>query len=172
LTIFPQRILGIDPGTATVGYGAVIHSENNELVYLGAGVIQTPKEMIAGKRLNMIRCDIIQLIQKFNPDILAVETIFFFKNAKTAMAVAQARGVILEAAASCSVPVAEYTPMQVKLQITGTGKADKRLVQEMVATLFGLSAIIKSDDASDALALAVCHTRLKYLLSPALEPAS
>src|SRR6202034_460275 len=116
--------LGIDPGTATVGYGAVIHSENNELVYLGAGVIQTPKEMLAGKRLNMIRCDIIQLIQEFNPDILAVEKIFFFKNAKTAMAVAQARGVILEAAASCSVPVAEYTPMQVKLQITGTGKAD------------------------------------------------
>ena len=172
MTILPQRILGIDPGTATVGYGMVIHSHNNELVYLGAGIIQTPKEMAAGKRLSMIRCDLIQLIQEYNPDILAVESIFFFKNAKTAMSVAQARGVILEAAASCCIPVAEYTPMQVKLQLTGTGKADKRLVQEMIAALFGLPAVIKPDDASDALALAVCHTRLKYLLNSALESAS
>jgi len=128
--------------------------------------------MVVGERLSMIRRDMIQLIQEFNPDILAVESLFFFKNAKTAMAVAQARGVILEAAATCRVPVAEYTPMQVKLQLTGTGKADKRLVQEMIAALFSLPAIIKPDDASDALALAVCHTRLKYLLSAALEPAS
>ncbi len=171
MTIFPQRILGIDPGTATVGYGAVVHNSSNELAYLGAGIIQTPKDMDAGKRLSIIRCDIIQLIQEFNPDILAVEAIFFFKNAKTAMAVAQARGVILEAAATCGIEVFEYTPMQVKLQLTGTGKADKRLVQEMIAALFGLAEIIKPDDASDALAIAVCHTRLKYLLNPALEPA-
>jgi crossover junction endodeoxyribonuclease RuvC len=172
LTIFSQRILGIDPGTATIGYGLLIHETNNDLSYLASGIIQTPKDMVAGKRLSMIRVDLIQLIEEFKPDILAVETIFFFKNAKTAMAVAQARGVILEAAASCCIPVAEYTPMQVKLQLTGTGKADKRLVQEMIAALFGLPAIIKPDDASDALALAVCHTRLKYLLNPILEPAS
>ncbi len=172
MTIFSQRILGIDPGTATIGYGALIHSTNNDLTYLGSGTIQTPKHLVAGERLCMIRGDLIQLIQEFNPDILAVEAIFFFKNAKTAMAVAQARGVILEAAATCSVPVAEYTPMQVKQQLTGYGKADKRVVQEMIASLLCLPAIIKSDDASDALALAVCHTRLKYLLAPALEPAS
>ncbi len=171
MTIFAQRILGIDPGTATVGYGALIHQVNNDLNYLGSGIIQTPKDMLAGKRLSMIRSDLIQLIQQFKPDILSVESIFFFKNAKTAMAVAQARGVILEAAATCCIPVAEYTPMQVKLQLTGSGKADKRMVQEMIAALFELP-IIKPDDAADALALAVCHTRLKYLLNPALEPAS
>ncbi len=172
MTIFSQRILGIDPGTATVGYGALLHSTSNDLTYLGSGTIQTPKHLEAGKRLCMIRSDLIQIIQEFNPDILAVETIFFFKNAKTAMAVAQARGVILEAAEACSIPVAEYTPMQVKQQLTGYGKADKRLVQEMIASLLGLPSIIKPDDASDALALAVCHVRLKYLLSSALEPAS
>ncbi len=172
MTIFSQRILGIDPGTATIGYGALIHGTNNDLTYLGSGIIQTPKELGAGKRLCMIRGDLIQLIQEYNPDILAVETIFFFKNAKTAMAVAQARGVILEAAATCSIPVAEYSPMQVKQQVTGHGKADKRLVQEMIAALFNFPAIIKPDDASDALALAVCHTRFKYLLDAALEPAS
>ncbi len=140
------------------------------MTYVASGTIQTPKTLGAGQRLAMIRSDLIQLIEEFNPDILAVEAIFFFKNVKTAMSVAQARGVILEAAAYCSKPVAEYTPMQVKQQLTGYGKADKRAVQEMIASLLQLSAIIKPDDASDALAIAVCHTRLKYLSPTALEP--
>jgi len=169
LTIFSQRILGIDPGTATIGYGALIHSATDDLTYLGSGIIQTSKHLAPGERLCIIRNDLIELIHQFNPDILAVETIFFFKNAKTAMAVAQARGVILEAAAACSIPVAEYTPMQVKLQLTGYGRADKRMVQEVIASLLGLPSIIKPDDASDALALAVCHIRLKYLLSSTLQ---
>ncbi len=117
----------------------------------------------------MIRQDLIQLIHQFKPNIVSVETIFFFKNAKTAISVAQARGVILEAAAACRVPIAEYTPMQVKLQLTGFGRADKRLVQEMIASLLQLPQIIKSDDASDALALAVCHARQNCLFTP-LEP--
>lgn len=171
MTIFSQRILGIDPGTATIGYGAIIHNGRDSLDYLGSGIIQTSKELSHAQRLSIIRNDIIQLIKEFQADILAVEALFFFKNAKTAMAVAQARGVILEAAASNCVPVVEYTPMQVKLQLTGTGKADKRYVQEMIATLFGLPSIIKPDDASDALAIAVCHTRLKHLINPTLEPA-
>jgi len=125
--------------------------------------------MSAGQRLAMIRTDLIQLIEQFNPNILAVEAIFFFKNAKTAMSVAQARGVILETAAACGLPVAEYTPMQVKLQITGFGKADKRLVQEMIASLLDLPQIIKPDDASDALAIAACHVRHNYLPSNSLE---
>ena len=169
MTIFAQRILGIDPGIATVGYGVLLHGTNNDLSYIAAGIIQTPKTLGAGERLAMIRADLIQLIEEFNPDILAVEAIFFFKNAKTAMSVAQAKGVILEAAAYCGIPVAEYTPMQVKQQLTGYGKADKRAVQEMIASLFSLPSIIKPDDASDALAIAVCHTRLKHLIAPRLE---
>ncbi len=117
----------------------------------------------------MIRQDLIQLIEQFNPNILAVEALFFFKNAKTAMSVAQARGVILEASAACSVPVVEYTPMQAKVQITGYGKADKRLVQEMIASLLNLPQIIKPDDASDALALAVCHARHNHLSQPSFN---
>lgn len=118
----------------------------------------------------MIREDLIQLIHQFKPNIVSVERIFFFKNAKTAMSVAQARGVILEAASACRIQIAEYTPMQVKLQLTGFGRADKRLVQEMIASLLELPQIIKSDDASDALALAVCHARQACLLTPVLEP--
>jgi crossover junction endodeoxyribonuclease RuvC len=128
--------------------------------------------MSAGQRLAMIRADLIELIEQFNPNILAVEAIFFFKNAKTAMSVAQARGVILEAAAACGIPVAEYTPMQVKLQVTGFGKADKRLVQEMIASLLDLPQIIKPDDASDALAIAACHARHNYLSNTSLEQTS
>lgn len=118
----------------------------------------------------MIRQDLIQLIKQFKPNILAVEALFFFKNAKTVMSVAQARGVILEAAAACSVPVAEYTPMQVKLQLTGFGKAEKRQVQEMVANVLDLEQIIKPDDASDALAIAVCHARHASLFAAGTEP--
>jgi crossover junction endodeoxyribonuclease RuvC len=100
------------------------------------------------------------LIDQFTPDVLAIEALFFFKNAKTVISVAQARGVILEAASCKCLSVAEYTPMQVKLNLTGFGRADKQLVQIMIAQLLGLPAIIKPDDASDALALAVCHARL------------
>jgi crossover junction endodeoxyribonuclease RuvC len=172
IIIFAQRILGIDPGIATVGYGALLHARVNQFTYLASGTIVTPKNMSAGERLAMIRKDLIQLIEQFNPNILAVEAIFFFKNAKTAMSVAQARGVILETAAACNIPVAEYTPMQVKLQITGFGKADKRLVQEMVASRLDLPQVIKPDDASDALAIAVCHAHHSHIAANLVQPLS
>lgn len=121
--------------------------------------------MSVGQRLSTIRADLISLINEYRPDIVAVEALFFCKNVRTGMSVAQARGVILEAIDSVSVPVKEYTPMQVKLQLTGYGRSDKRTVQHMIAALLGLPAIIRPDDASDALALAVCHVRMTEIVS-------
>jgi crossover junction endodeoxyribonuclease RuvC len=119
----------------------------------------------------MIRGDLLSLIKDYRPDVVAVEALFFFKNAKTVMSVSQARGVILEAAHSMSVSVAEYTPMQVKLHLTGFGRAGKREVQEMIARVLNLDEIIRPDDASDALALAVCHARMALGIAASLENA-
>lgn len=157
------RILGIDPGTATVGFGVLDakgRGNQDSLNYIASGIIQTSKHSPAGTRLSIIREDLISLINEYRPDVLAIEAIFFFKNAKTLVPVAQARGVIIEAASHMGVQTYEYTPMQVKLNLTGFGKADKKLVQVMIARLFGLPDIIRPDDASDALAIAVCHARM------------
>lgn len=155
-----QRILGIDPGTATVGYGVVDFSGRDSFDYVSSGVINTSKQLSAGARLSIIRQDMISLIEQFKPELIAVEAIFFFKNAKTLVPVAQARGVILEVSNALSVEVAEYTPMQIKLHLTGFGRADKRMVQIAVAQKLCLADIIRPDDASDALAVAVCHARM------------
>lgn len=163
------RILGIDPGTATVGYG-VLDSDGGggklSLRYVASGIISTPKEFSPGKRLHIIREDIISLITEFKPSLLAIESLFFFKNAKTVMPVAQARGVILEAAESMGLESFGYTPMQVKMHLTGYGKADKSMVQLTVQKLLGLPSIIKPDDAADAVAIAVCHSRMALQLMP------
>lgn len=113
----------------------------------------------------------LELISLYNPDVVSVEAIFFFKNAKTLVPVAQARGVILEAAASRKLPTFEYTPMQVKLHLTGYGRAEKLSVQTMIAELLNLPEIIKPDDASDALAIAVCHARMCPIPYVAEAPA-
>ncbi len=154
------RILGIDPGTATVGYGLLDWRGGDRIEYVAAGTIQTPRELNAACRLKIIRDDLAAIIKDYAPDLLAVEAIFFFKNAKTLVPVAQARGVILECAASLGVPFSEYTPMQIKLMLTGFGKADKKLVQHSLARLLNHREIIRPDDAADALAVAVCHTRM------------
>jgi crossover junction endodeoxyribonuclease RuvC len=133
--------------------------QSESFEYVASGTIQTSKDLSPGARLSIIRKDLDQLIGEYVPDVLAIEGLFFFKNAKTVISVAQARGVILETASDRGVPVFEYTPMQVKLNLTGFGRADKRLVQTMIADLLGLPDIIRPDDASDALALAVCHAR-------------
>lgn len=116
--------------------------------------------MSPGQRLSMIRKDLTSLLQEYQPDIAAVEAIFFFKNAKTLVPVSQARGVIIEAASTYGLAVAEYTPMQVKMCLTGYGRADKKDVQFAVANLLKLKEIVKPDDASDALAIAVSHARM------------
>lgn len=157
-----MRILGIDPGTATVGFGVIdVSGKSGEtFTYVASGIIQTSKHQAPGTRLSIIRGDLLSLIDQYTPDVVAVEAIFFFKNAKTLVPVAQARGVILESASSREIPIAEYTPMQVKLHLTGHGRAEKSFVQEMIAQLLGLPSIIRPDDASDALAIAVCHARM------------
>lgn len=153
------RILGVDPGTATTGYGVIELVGQSDFDYLGAGIIRTTNEYCQSERLKMIRADMVELLNEYRPDILAIESIFFFKNAKTIVPVAQARGVILEAAASGGVATVEYTPMQVKMTIAGYGRADKKQMQAMVAKLLGSSTVIKPDDASDAVAIAICHAR-------------
>ncbi len=163
-----QRILGIDPGTATVGFGIVDKFAQDSYRYISSGIIQTKKEQGAAQRLAIIRRDMITLLEEYQPEVVAVESIFFFKNAKTLVPVSQARGVLLEAAATSGYQTAEYTPMQVKMCLTGHGRADKSFVQEAVAKLLNLSQIIKPDDASDALAIAVCHARMTL---PAYAPA-
>jgi crossover junction endodeoxyribonuclease RuvC len=163
-----MRIFGVDPGTATTGYGVLDVISVNEFDYIGSGIIQTKKDRTMAERLQIIRSDILCLLDQYNPDILVIEQLFFFRNATTVIPVAQARGVILEAAATKSVPVSEYTPMQVKLHLTGHGRADKKLVQFTVQKLLGHESIIRPDDAADAVALAVCHARMT--LTPAVQP--
>jgi len=158
-----MRILGVDPGTATVGYGVLDSSGRGgqeSLRYIASGIISTPKEFTPGRRLSIIRADVISLLTEYKPAVLAIESLFFFKNAKTVIPVAQARGVILEAAESMGVESIGYTPMQVKMHLTGYGKADKSMVQATVQKLLNLPAIIKPDDAADAVAIAVCHARM------------
>lgn len=155
-----MRIFGVDPGTATTGYGVLDTTGPNKFDYIASGIIQTKNDRPMAERLQIVRADMVCLFDQYKPDIVVVEQLFFFRNATTVIPVAQARGVILEAAANCSVPVAEYTPMQVKMHLTGYGKADKKLVQFTVAKLLGHESIIKPDDAADAVALAVCHARV------------
>ena len=163
------RILGIDPGTATVGYGLLDSSGRGgreSLRYIASGIVTTPKEFGPGRRLGIIRSDIISLITEFKPDEVAIESLFFFKNAKTVIPVAQARGVILEAVESMGLESFGYTPMQVKMHLTGFGRADKNMVQMTVQQLLDLPAIIKPDDAADAVAIAVCHARMVIYQAP------
>ncbi len=116
--------------------------------------------MAPAARLSMIRRDMITLLDEFRPDVVAVESIFFFKNAKTLVPVSQARGVILESACTSGYETVEYTPMQVKMCVTGFGRAEKSFVQTAVAKLLNLDQIVKPDDASDALAIAITHARM------------
>jgi len=154
-----MRIFGVDPGTATTGYGVLDTQGLNGFIYRGSGTIQTPKDLAMPERLQIVRSDILKLFREYRPDVVVIEQLFFFRNATTVIPVAQARGVLLEAAAACGLFVAEYTPMQVKMHLTGYGRADKKLVQFTVAKLLGHTDIIRPDDAADAVALAVCHAR-------------
>ncbi|NQT30315.1 MAG: crossover junction endodeoxyribonuclease RuvC [Candidatus Saganbacteria bacterium] len=148
--------LGIDPGTATTGFGLI--SENRDrLSFVDHGVITTSSKETSQGRLRKIYCELKKLVQDYKPRVIAVEKIFFGKNTKTAMAVGQARGIILLAAAELKVPVSEYSPLEVKVAVTGYGRADKKQVQQMVKHLLGLSFVPSPDDASDALAIAICH---------------
>jgi crossover junction endodeoxyribonuclease RuvC len=148
-------VLGIDPGLATLGYGAVDY-DKNKLKLIDYGVVTTPADMPLPQRLKNIYDDVSALIEHYGPRACAVEELFFNKNAKTALTIGHARGVAILAAANNAVPVYEYTPLQIKQGITGYGMAQKLQVQRMVRLLLCMDNIPKPDDAADALAAAIC----------------
>lgn len=151
-------ILGIDPGVATIGFG-VVEAQRQKNTLIQYGVITTPPGIPLASRLLQISEDMEQLIRRFQPDEMAVEELFFTKNITTGISVAHGRGVILLAAEKLGVPVFEYTPMQVKQAVVGYGKAEKRQVMLMTQRLLNMKQIPQPDDAADALALAICHSR-------------
>lgn len=150
-------VIGIDPGTATTGYGIVEENDKNEIRAVEYGIVSTTAGVPAEIRLLEIYQKINEILLLHRPDCGAVEKLFFQRNVTTAIAVGQARGVILLSLAQAGLPVNEYTPNEVKQAVTGYGAADKMQVQEMVRTLLNLKSIPKPDDAADALAIAICH---------------
>jgi len=152
-----KLVLGIDPGTATTGYGLVHDREDGSLEAVAYGTILTPAGMPAHERLSMLFHQLNDLLLLHRPDGCAVEKLFFQRNVSTAIAVGQARGVVMLAIAEAGLDVAEYTPNEVKQAVAGYGSAGKRQVQEMVRTLLVLDEIPKPDDAADALAIAITH---------------
>lgn len=155
-------ILGIDPGTATTGFG-ILESAGNKLSVIDYGCIYTDSKLEMPERLDIIGENIKKIISKYKPHAVAVEELFFFKNAKTVISVGQARGVVLYIGKNMKLDVFEYTPLQVKQAVVGYGRAEKKQMQNMVKMVLGLKFIPKPDDAADALAVAICCANsMKY----------
>ncbi len=149
-------ILGIDPGIAIVGWG-VLRYEKGRFTPLGFGSIQTKAGQKVEDRLKQVHDGLTAIIEKFHPDVMAIEELFWNTNQKTGIVVAEARGVIILAARQANIPIFEYTPLQVKQAIVGYGRAEKKQVIMMVTTFLGLKEAPKPDDTADALAIAICH---------------
>jgi len=159
--------LGIDPGVATTGFG-LVRETANRLSYVACGCISTTPKESSQQRLAIIYGEVKKLIALHHPTYLAIERLYFGENSKTAMAVGQARGIVLLAAAEAKIMIAEYTPLEVKMAVTGYGKAEKKQVQQMVKNLLNLAAPPHPDDAADALAVAICHLHSYKLSARAL----
>lgn len=155
-------IVGFDPGLATLGYG-VIESDKGRVKVIDYGVVLTPKDENLPTRLCMLEEGVKKIIDKFKPNEIAIEELFFAKNVTTGINVAHARGVILLTAVKECGMIFEYTPLQIKQALTGYGRADKRQIQEMVRRFLGLKDIPKPDDAADALAVAITHAQTNRL---------
>ena len=151
-----MRILGIDPGYAIVGYGIVDYAKNR-FATVGYGAVTTKAKTPFETRLADIYNDMLSIIDKYNPDELAIEKLYFNTNTTTAIDVAQARGVIVLAAHQKGLKISEYTPLQVKQAVTGYGRAENHQVMEMIKSILSLKSVPKPDDTADALALAICH---------------
>ena len=150
-------ILGVDPGLARLGFG-VVKKIKQKVKLINYGCIKTSPDFSTGERLKIINNELNKIIKKYRPEVLAVESIYFFKNLKTAMPVSQAKGVILLTAAKKKIPVYEFTPLQMKMAITGYGKAEKKQVQKMIRVLLDMKEAPKMiDDAADALGIALCY---------------
>ena len=154
-------IVGFDPGLATLGYGVIEKNIRSKPKMLDYGIISTPKEENLAVRLALLEKGIKQVIDKFKPDEIAMEELFFAKNVKTAIAVAHARGVLLLTANKECGKIFEYTPLQIKQALTGYGRADKKQIQAMVKQFLGLNSIPRPDDAADALAVALTHSQTR-----------
>jgi crossover junction endodeoxyribonuclease RuvC len=150
-------VIGIDPGTAITGYGLVRESEQGDLKVEDFGVIQTSPDLAMPERLLQLHEKLQEIVVLHRPQSAAVEKLFFQRNVRTAISVGQARGVALLTLAEAQVPVAEYTPMEIKQAVAGYGGADKNQVQQMVRALLVMEEIPRPDDAADALAVAICH---------------
>lgn len=151
-----MRIIGIDPGYAIVGYG-IIDYNSNHFTVVDYGAVTTKAHTPFDSRLSSIYDGLTQLITTYKPDAMSIEKLFFNTNTTTAIDVAQARGVIVLAAAQSGLDIAEYTPLQVKQSVVGYGRAEKKQVQEMTRLMLNLKSVPKPDDTADALALAICH---------------
>lgn len=158
-------ILGIDPGFAITGYG-IIEKQGNKYKYIAHGAITTDAKLDFQERLKINHEELNKIIKQYNPDLFGIEELFFAKNTKTAINVAQARGVIILTALQNKLKIYEYTPLQIKQALTGYGRADKNQIQQMVKTILCLNQIPKPDDAADALAIAItCGNSYKSLLN-------
>lgn len=153
-----MKILGIDPGMAIVGYG-IIEAEDNNIILTASGSIQTDKNLSDSKRLLEIYNDLTKIVEKYKPDCASVEELFFFKNQKTVIPVAEARGVIITVLEKFNIPTFSYTPMVVKQVLTGYGRAEKKEVEQMVKIALNSDKLPKLDDTVDAIAIAICHSR-------------
>lgn len=151
-----MRIIGIDPGTGILGFG-VIDVRGNKLTMVDAGVITTPAHTPLDERLEEIFDGLTEIIAETKPEVMSIEKLFFARNVTTAMSVSHARGVAMLTGRKAGLPIAEYTPLEIKQTLTGYGKADKKQMQEMVRLQLGLKDIPKPDDAADALAAAITY---------------
>jgi crossover junction endodeoxyribonuclease RuvC len=157
-----MKILGIDPGTVVMGYG-VIESEDDALSLVDFGAITVPEKLPIGERLRRIYNELLKVIQKHRPDVIAVEQPFVAKNVRTALAIGRAQAIALLAAAVKGVPSFDYSPAQVKLRVANYGASSKEQIQEMVRLHLGLAEVPQPNDAADALAVAICHAQETHL---------
>jgi crossover junction endodeoxyribonuclease RuvC len=164
------RILGIDPGTATTGYG-VVQRDGSRLHHVAHGAIITPAHSHFADRLSQIYQGIVELLDTHQPKAVAIEKLFFSQNVTTGISVAQARGVIAVAVAQRGIPIAEFSPLEVKSAVVGYGKATKKQVQEMIRILLNLEEIPRPDDAADGLAIAICQIHSGTFMAEAQKGA-
>jgi crossover junction endodeoxyribonuclease RuvC len=163
-----QRVtLGIDPGTARLGYGVIRGTDPS--ISLEFGVVQTKKSLDMPSRLLQLHDELIGLVREYRPEVMVIEKLFFSRNVTTAISVGQARGVAMLAAAQSGIPVVEYTPAEIKQAVAGYGNADKQQIQYMVKLILGLDEIPEPDDAADALAVALCHVQHAAFLGTVAE---
>jgi len=157
-----MRVLGIDPGSSITGYG-IVDELNGSISAVTWGTIRTSNRLPFPKRLKTIHDGLTEIIKKYSPDVASIENLFFAENAKSALKLGQVRGAAILSAANQSIEVAEYTPLEIKQAISGYGRADKGQIQNMVSILLNLNEIPKPFDASDALAIAICHINTSAL---------